>query len=51
MYTIVVNSHLGSAKTTFKVEDYVLPKFEVTLDAPASISQGSSEIEFTVCAK
>uniref|UniRef100_A0A3B4ZRW9 Alpha-2-macroglobulin-like n=1 Tax=Stegastes partitus TaxID=144197 RepID=A0A3B4ZRW9_9TELE len=50
-YKVTVVSKYGTAYQSFKVEKYVLPKFEVTLNVSEEVSIGSQEISATVCAK
>ena len=38
-------------KTTFTVSEYVLPKFEVAIEAPAAVLRDTLEAEWKVCAK
>eukprot|EP00090_Calanus_glacialis_P012233 TRINITY_DN20713_c0_g1_i4.p1 TRINITY_DN20713_c0_g1~~TRINITY_DN20713_c0_g1_i4.p1 ORF type:complete len:1703 (-),score=467.37 TRINITY_DN20713_c0_g1_i4:343-5451(-) len=38
-------------KTTFTVSEYVLPKFEVTIEPPAAVLRDTLEAEWKVCAK
>ncbi|KAM9318614.1 alpha-2-macroglobulin-like [Pholidichthys leucotaenia] len=50
-YKIIVT--VGESKTyhNFKVEKYVLPKFDVTVNVPEQVSVGHNEFEAEVCAK
>ncbi|ROT85734.1 alpha2 macroglobulin isoform 2 [Penaeus vannamei] len=52
-YKIKVQSAYGSSSTAkeFKVEEYVLPRFEVTVVPPKYILGTDTEFTFTVCAK
>ncbi|XP_070000255.1 alpha-2-macroglobulin [Penaeus vannamei] len=52
-YKIKVQSADGSSSTAkeFKVEEYVLPRFEVTVVPPKYILGTDTEFTFTVCAK
>ena len=38
-------------KTTFKVDEYVLPTFEVEIVAPPAVLKDAEEVEWKVCAK
>ncbi|XP_069003493.1 alpha-2-macroglobulin-like [Embiotoca jacksoni] len=50
-YQVIVS--MGEEKITysFKVEKYVLPKFDVTVNIPEEVSIGHKEIDVEVCAK
>ncbi|ROT60844.1 alpha-2-macroglobulin [Penaeus vannamei] len=50
-YRIFVRKQDCTDSTTFKVEDYVLPRFEVTLTPPKYILATDDTIKYTVCAK
>lgn len=50
-YRIFVRNQDCTDSTTFKVEDYVLPRFEVTLTPPKYILATDDTIKYTVCAK
>ncbi|XP_069941920.1 uncharacterized protein [Cherax quadricarinatus] len=51
LYTIYVDTQEESHSTTnFKVEDFVLPRFEVTLKPPSYILATDETFTFTVCA-
>lgn len=52
-YRIKVLSEDGGPSTAkeFKVEEYVLPRFEVTVVPPKYILGTDTEFTFTVCAK
>nr|XP_053627786.1 murinoglobulin-2-like [Cherax quadricarinatus] len=51
LYTIYVDTQEESHSTTnFKVEDFVLPRFEVTLKPPSYILATDESFTFTVCA-
>ncbi|KAK8754666.1 hypothetical protein OTU49_017522, partial [Cherax quadricarinatus] len=50
LYTIYVDTQEESHSTTkFKVEDFVLPRFEVTLQPPSYILATDETFTFTVC--
>ena len=51
--TWTINFKAGSIKdrTTFTVSEYVLPKYEVTIDPPAAILRDAQLVEWKVCAK
>uniref|UniRef100_A0A3Q3RZ95 Alpha-2-macroglobulin-like n=1 Tax=Mastacembelus armatus TaxID=205130 RepID=A0A3Q3RZ95_9TELE len=50
-YKISVSIGEDKLHHSFKVEKYVLPKFEVKIDAADEVSVGQEEIKFEVCAK
>ncbi|XP_067363578.1 alpha-2-macroglobulin-like [Channa argus] len=50
-YSIIVGVGEGKVYHNFKVEKYVLPKFNVKLDAPDEVSIAQEEIKAEVCAK
>jgi len=51
--TWTINFKAGSIKdrTTFTVSEYVLPKYQVTIDPPAAILRDAQLVEWKVCAK
>ncbi|XP_059187571.1 alpha-2-macroglobulin-like [Centropristis striata] len=50
-YQVIVSIGENKNHHTFKVEKYVLPKFDVKLNAPAEVSIDQKEIKAEVCAK
>ncbi|XP_052279729.1 ovostatin-like isoform X1 [Dreissena polymorpha] len=50
-WTITVEMGLRTETQTFKVDEYVLPKFEVTITPPSYLLPTSQTIAGTVCAK
>ncbi|XP_042880594.1 alpha-1-inhibitor 3-like [Penaeus japonicus] len=50
-YRVFVKNHGETHSTSFKVEDYVLPRFEVTLTPPKYILATDDTFKFTVCAR
>lgn len=52
-YRIKIQSTDGSSPAVkeFKVEEYVLPRFEVTVVPPKYILGTDTDFTFTVCAK
>ncbi|KAK8391913.1 hypothetical protein O3P69_017494 [Scylla paramamosain] len=52
-YKIHVESPVGGNKAvqTFKIEDFVLPRFEVTLESPPYILATDKSLQYRVCAK
>lgn len=53
LYKIHVDSPdgVGSVTQNFKVEEYTLPRFEVTVTPPNLIFGDDEELAFKVCAK
>ncbi|XP_065816569.1 alpha-2-macroglobulin-like protein 1 [Labrus bergylta] len=51
IYNIIVSIGKNKIYRNFKVEKYVLPKFEVNIKAPDKVSIGQEEIEVKVCAQ
>nr|XP_045625235.1 murinoglobulin-2-like isoform X1 [Procambarus clarkii] len=52
LYTIYVETpHRERQSVTFEVEDFVLPRFEVTVKPPSYILASDQTFTFTVCAK
>ncbi|XP_067363561.1 alpha-2-macroglobulin-like isoform X1 [Channa argus] len=51
MYGIIVSVGEDKVSHNFKVEKYVLPKFDVKIDAPDAVSIGQDEIKAEICAK
>ncbi|MPC77420.1 Alpha-2-macroglobulin [Portunus trituberculatus] len=51
-YKIHVESPVGGFKAvqTFKIEDFVLPRFEVTLQSPPYILATTKSLHYRVCA-
>ncbi|XP_060743878.1 alpha-2-macroglobulin-like isoform X1 [Tachysurus vachellii] len=50
-YQLIAETGDESIRHQFKVEKYVLPKFEVTLKAPEEHSIGDEEVKLEVCGK
>ncbi|GAA6074125.1 alpha-2-macroglobulin-like [Tachysurus ichikawai] len=50
-YQIIADTGKKLTKHRFKVENYVLPKFEVTVKAPEEHSIGEEELKLEVCGK
>lgn len=51
MYTLFVKTPRGQQQSvTFKVEEFVLPRYEVVLKPPAYILGTDEAFTFTVCA-
>ncbi|XP_065816801.1 alpha-2-macroglobulin-like protein 1 [Labrus bergylta] len=51
IYNIIVSIGENKIYWNFKVEKYVLPKFEVNIKAPDKVSIGQEEIKVKVCAQ
>ncbi|XP_042222119.1 alpha-1-inhibitor 3-like [Homarus americanus] len=52
VYTIIAeNVHNSTTRTSFKVEEYVLPRFELIVTAPKLLLATDKTFTFTVCAK
>ncbi|XP_041850344.1 pregnancy zone protein-like isoform X2 [Melanotaenia boesemani] len=51
IYRIIVSVGEDKLYQDFKVEKYVLPKFEVTLNVKKELSMGQEEFDVEVCAK
>ncbi|XP_051813509.1 alpha-2-macroglobulin-like [Acanthochromis polyacanthus] len=49
-YQVIVSIGEDKIRHTFKVEKYVLPKFDITLNVSEEISVGDQEINATACA-
>ncbi|XP_066939900.1 alpha-2-macroglobulin-like [Macrobrachium rosenbergii] len=47
----VQNEDLSEETTNFRVEEYVLPRFEVTIESPKYVLSRDSGFSFRVCAK
>ncbi|XP_076147507.1 alpha-2-macroglobulin-like protein 1 [Alosa pseudoharengus] len=50
-YMLSVTGEQGAGSHQFQVKQYVLPKFDVTLNSPESVSVGAAEIRLQACAK
>ncbi|XP_062376821.1 murinoglobulin-1-like isoform X2 [Sardina pilchardus] len=50
-YTLSVVAERSRGSHQFQVKKYVLPKFDVTLNSPESVSVGAPEIRLQACAK
>ncbi|XP_047676890.1 alpha-2-macroglobulin-like [Tachysurus fulvidraco] len=50
-YELIANTGKSLIKYNFKVEKFVLPKFEVILNAPKEHSVGDKELKLEVCGK
>ncbi|KAF7645158.1 hypothetical protein LDENG_00209080, partial [Lucifuga dentata] len=50
-YSVIVTINERELRHSFKVEKYVLPKFDVNVKAPDEISIAHEEIQVEVCAK
>ncbi|XP_041665316.1 alpha-2-macroglobulin-like [Cheilinus undulatus] len=50
-YNVIVTIDGQKNYHNFKVEKYVLPRFEVKIDAPEEVSIGQEDIKAVVCAK
>nr|XP_046244326.1 alpha-2-macroglobulin-like [Scatophagus argus] len=50
-YTVIVDINGSKIRHSFKVEKYVLPKFDVKINSSNEASIGQDEIEAEVCAK
>ncbi|XP_030601197.1 alpha-2-macroglobulin-like isoform X2 [Archocentrus centrarchus] len=50
-YNIIVSVGENQVYHSFKVEKYVLPKFDVTVNVPQEVSIGQEEFDIKLCAK
>ncbi|KAL2102112.1 hypothetical protein ACEWY4_001280 [Coilia grayii] len=50
-YRLFVTAERGERSHSFQVKKYVLPKFDVTLNAPEKLSVGAAEVRLQACAK
>uniref|UniRef100_A0A3Q0RXQ3 Alpha-2-macroglobulin domain-containing protein n=1 Tax=Amphilophus citrinellus TaxID=61819 RepID=A0A3Q0RXQ3_AMPCI len=50
-YNIIVSVGENQLYHSFKVEKYVLPKFDVTVNVPQEVSIGQEEFDIKLCAK
>ncbi|KAL2085076.1 hypothetical protein ACEWY4_018396 [Coilia grayii] len=50
-YRLFVTAERGKRSHSFEVKKYVLPKFDVTLNAPEKLSVGAAEVRLQACAK
>ena len=50
-WTIKLKTGHKKLQTTFKVAEYVLPKFEVNIEAPNAVLRDDDEVTWRVCGK